>query len=669
MPDPGFIVVEARFPHMLPLPESSVVNVSVLDAAGASVVGETVEDIVPGVPSATAAIDATDLPPATYQVATTIRDRAGTLIGAGSRETVTWPGRSEEFRNIRILNNVVWELLKAERETIDRTRTYTFKSPKRRWVYVAATAQATGGTVSLSLDQRKDIISFKKGEKATKEAMSPLPKGEHKLTVRAPGGGEIESLVVRSIPEILLHEFSGLHRFEGESGMPVLDFYDAYVMNNVNTFIGAPGYLTEEHAFFPTFSRWKRNGGRLFAGCSARGTPDTGEEPFTVEQAYAFMSTSRSLNAALVEGIIIDEFVGYDDPSYSSYGAAIRKLKETPKFQDKLFYVYAGTIHGNEHGRALAKAVMDTDGVIAWERYLHTPPNETAALNGLKEQLVDLVYGYSDGCPGSIEHLAVCFGFFSAPGGHTCNTTPNMNHKVWLDMQFNVVANNPAFWGTYGLMGYHTSYSNEEILRWMCKLFRHYGIEGNTEPATNDLYVSPHLVNGDFVNGTKGWKIAPAEENGIRAAGKAGLGGFQGRYGSPEGDTGVVTTRSAKGPNRITQEIKHLEPGRLYAFRMISTDYNDMSKRDIQAVSVTLDDVDLVPGRSFAAIFPSLGFVYIDIHKNWMNYHWYLFRAKGTSARVTITDWAGDDEPGGPVGQQLMFNYVQVHPYYAPEEE
>jgi hypothetical protein len=47
-----------------------------------------------------------------------------------------------------------------------------------------------------------------------------------------------------------------------------------------------------------------------------------------------------------------------------------------------------------------------------------------------------------------------------------------------------------------------------------------------------------------------------------------------------------------------------------------------------------------------------------------MNYHWYLFRAEGKTARMTITDWADDDEPGGRIDQELMFNYIQVHPYY-----
>jgi len=30
---------------------------------------------------------------------------------------------------------------------------------------------------------------------------------------------------------------------------------------------------------------------------------------------------------------------------------------------------------------------------------------------------------------------------------------------------------------------------------------------------------------------------------------------------------------------------------------------------------------------------------------------------------MTISDWAGDDEPGGPPDQELMLNFVEIEPY------
>ena len=145
-------------------------------------------------------------------------------------------------------------------------------------------------------------------------------------------------------------------------------------------------------------------------------------------------------------------------------------------------------------------------------------------------------------------------------------------------MQFHLVVNDPTFWGTYGLMGYHSSYSDEETIRWICKLFRHYGIEGKTDRATSDPYKSPHCFNGDCAHGTDGWKITSAEPDSIQTVRNPGLSALATRYHSSEGDTGLVVTRSARRPNSISQKIKNLQPGRLYTFRMIACDYNDMSK-------------------------------------------------------------------------------------------
>ena len=48
---------------------------------------------------------------------------------------------------------------------------------------------------------------------------------------------------------------------------------------------------------------------------------------------------------------------------------------------------------------------------------------------------------------------------------------------------------------------------------------------------------------------------------------------------------------------------------------------------------------------------------------DYMNYHWRVFRAKGKTAKLTVSDWVSDTEPGGPVGQELMFNFIEVQPY------
>ena len=44
-------------------------------------------------------------------------------------------------------------------------------------------------------------------------------------------------------------------------------------------------------------------------------------------------------------------------------------------------------------------------------------------------------------------------------------------------------------------------------------------------------------------------------------------------------------------------------------------------------------------------------------------YHWLVFRAKRDSAELTISDWVSDTAPGGPIGQEFMFNFIEIQPY------
>ena len=104
----------------------------------------------------------------------------------------------------------------------------------------------------------------------------------------------------------------------------------------------------------------------------------------------------------------------------------------------------------------------------------------------------------------------------------------------------------------------------------------------------------------------------------------------------------------------------------------MTSDFKDMSNKEKHAVSVKLGNVTLIPERTITQLFPNPtwgGYPPYDgkKHQAWIAYHWYLFRANDTTAKLTVSDWADDEKPGGPIGQELIFNFIQVHPYYAPE--
>ena len=261
-----------------------------------------------------------------------------------------------------VLNNLVTEIMTIDQEAVDGSKTYSFHTEKRRWVYVSLTAHSHSGRCAVTIDQFQDIISWEDGEQTTKEAM-PLGK------------------------------FNISHK----------DYLEKHIIPNVNTFLVPGAVVRGEHDFVSFFEKWRLSGRTWLSSFAARGTPDVGGGSFTFREAYDYISSRPQIHSPLVDGYIIDEFVGYDDPSYSSYGKAIRQLKQSEAFQDRLFYIYIASIYGSEHGQNLAQSIVDTGGILAWERYLKTQPTEAEAHKYLQEIIVDHGENYREQCPGSIE--------------------------------------------------------------------------------------------------------------------------------------------------------------------------------------------------------------------------------------------------------------------------
>jgi hypothetical protein len=245
-----------------------------------------------------------------------------------------------------------------------------------------------------------------------------------------------------------------------------------------------------------------------------------------------------------------------------------------------------------------------------------------------------------------------------------------------MDLQFQHVATDPAFEGLYGLMEYTCGYADEETVRWAARLYRHYGIEGNTAPLSPSLgfqYRLEHIENPDFAAGTQSWALEPADQGSIEARTVQGYGWLQGRYPrTPLGDSFLWTKRSGRKPNVASQTIRNLQPGKLYSLKLVTADYQELrqgkSAPRKHALAIALDNVMVLPGKSFQHVIAHnyahpLG-AFNERNKAWMNYHFRVFRATGSTAKVALSDWATPEAPGGATGQELMWNFVEVQPYF-----
>ena len=144
-----------------------------------------------------------------------------------------------------------------------------------------------------------------------------------------------------------------------------------------------------------------------------------------------------------------------------------------------------------------------------------------------------------------------------------------------------------------------------------------------------------------------------------------------GRPADPEhiGDTFLWMKSSENGPNTFSQTIRNLQPGRLYSMKMFSCDYQDLVNPTAKKMeeankfigNVALEGVDLDTKRSFTEMYASNPEPKIPI---WITYHWKVFRATGTSAKLTVSDWPGEKESAATFGHEQTFNFLEIQPYH-----
>ena len=220
-------------------------------------------------------------------------------------------------------------------------------------------------------------------------------------------------------------------------------------------------------------------------------------------------------------------------------------------------------------GTNLIRAVVDCGYRVALERYLH----EMSSPKGSKEALQLFVDGIADWEakePGVRKQMVIAFGLFSMPSGGI-NKQPNVDYHVWMDQQMNIAANHPVMAGMGGLEWWTSALADEETVRFVGRLYRHYAIDGKTEMLTKEPLFLTHLQNADFEKGTEDWTLHPAEDGTIAVKSFPRYGRIEGRFmglgrpADPEhiGDTFLWMKRSEKGPNTFSQTIKDLQPGRL----------------------------------------------------------------------------------------------------------
>ena len=493
------------------------------------------------------------------------------------------------FSGERKLNNLVSELLEVS-SVSKSSKPSTFTRSSDGWIFILATCNGKG-TVSVILDQKSggDTVMVHDAEGGPRgEAMRYVAKGQHTIQVECKGKVSVEKLVVKAILE-LIHCGLGFNPQIKSYGLYDMEFLKADILPNVTTLIVPSSIQLSQ----PVIDDWHRQGKRFVAEAGINGQGKTAEDHLKYWAGFYD-------KAPFLDGIIINEFIvnrpvvewagpitperrarmDRERQDYELYGEAIKRMRADERYKSKMLYAYVGgsgkKLNQEIIGTNLIHTIVDRGYRVALERYLHEMSSEQGSKDAL-QAFVDGIADWEAKEPGVQKQMVIAFGLFSMPPGGI-NKQPNVDYHVWMDQQMNVVANHPVMSGLAGLEWWTSSLADEETVRFMGKLYRHYAIEGKTEMLTKDPLFLTHIRNADFEKGTEGWTLHPTEEGSIAAKSFPRYGRIEGRFmglgrpADPEhiGDTFLWMKRSQTGPNTFSQTINDLQPGRLYSMKMFT---------------------------------------------------------------------------------------------------
>ena len=610
-----------------------------------------------------AILDVQDEPPGRLLVRVQPCGADGSPFGQAAEASVPWPERDLRFsakNGVRVLNNLVFELLNVESPG---PLQFAFRNPRDGWILITCRCPAVGEATPTGMVDGEQFSLRRVGGRL--ETMRHLAEGRH--AIKLGKGFSPDSLVVRSVPG-LFYSMYGVNPLVPETGDYTWPWLRAHVLDHYNCIIGH----YRPKPFEKELKQWVSEGRQWY---SQYGLPRVD----TSEAAYEFWAKLPGMKHPLMHGVWADEFLRGPkrDKMYPIWCDGLRKLRADPELAVKEFYAYT-YIKTDAIHPLLAKTVMDCGYRFALEWYLSEERTEEAAIAQMdptgQRAAADR---FNAAYPGAAMQRVIVLALLSQPE-ETCDVYADVDYNVFLDIQLHQLATNPAFFGIRGIQGYYSPYVGEEQTRLFARLLRHYAIEGRTERMLKTRYILTHLKNPDFVEGAEGWTLSPAAEGGIKPRTAEGFGRVQGRRGSywgPIGDHVLWTRRDAARPNVISQAIQHLEPGQLYSLRFFTGNYQDLlggiSRNYGHGISVKIEGVEIIPGKCFQAKIKSCYAVRFKSfnRKNpyRMNYHQRVFRAKSESARLVLGDWASDADPGGPAGEELVWNFMQVQPYIADE--
>ena len=548
------------------------------------------------------------------------------------------------------LNNLCTEILNQPILARKAAQEFHFSTLKTGWIFLAA-QNAMADDLEIILDGQLTVI---KADTPRLENFREVGIGEHTLTVTgAVNGG---NMVVRSIAETLNY-CPGTNGVVPENPPYDWDFQVKY---------GLPAITTQNGGSIPDdkVDWFHGQGYKWLANLNTSGLKSN-------DELTGLLNGSAGMSQDKFDGVTCDEQFFNQPMVLARYTKGLRAYKNTKNHLIYSWIVgkpatpgidedYVSATLNASHGR----------GKLLIENYCRTQPDEAAVMDYLDLYITETVRRYRRLFPHAVESLGVILGNFNQVPVLSLHHHPEVDMKYYLDMQFNLLANDPAFEGLATVGYWGSYYADHEFHRWSYMLLRHYVVEGHTEMLSEKYgfsYIPGHVINGDFVGSFDGWttngNVSLDKVNDFANTSQNRWGGNHG-----VGDTFAVFTKKADEISTATQIAKNLVPGKAYLLEFCTFDVDYVKNH----ISDWRDfGIRAVLGEG-AEIRQDLSWQHIDkrgdkgryAHNNGVarpNLHHIVFIATQPEVEITL-----NNALAAP-GEKLGVNYFSVTPFLLEE--
>ena len=601
--------------------------------------------------------------PSKYEIEAEVVDAATNRL-AKNEYTITVKRREKPLTVGKRLNNFVTALVDQPLENGE----VAFSRATPGWVWISFEGDVGTGAVGYLDEIAYPVVRYRDGENRI-EAQRFVAEGAHKLRISgAKAGGRLRIHAVKTIwgkLPTLTTQPSRCYRIGFRYTLPFCNRFDICTYLNTCAF----GLDARQHVD-PLFAGFVyERGMKAFVNVKINPTGPVYDD---------YAETWKKLT----EGpwtcgfsLSVDENTVNQLPRRTiHYSEAVwNMLAIHPEQSVNLFY--ADTSRGNcfdrpqTHVSEIAATVNSGNGtgLLCPELY--------AAVQERPEDLDKYLAAYAKFVTSALEMVpasrgkVVLYGATYVQIGDWSNyVAPATDIKAHYAKMYRAFATDPRFDGCAGLGCGGLICGGEELLRWVAKCVRYYGIEGGTGDLAEECGFAwaPGIVkNADMDEGLTNWTVkgeVAAER--FRGYGER----IQKRHGARigQGDGVATFTTKADSPNELSQELSGLQPGKLYAVICCVADRDDIvakakneKTRGLKsplAFSVRLEGATEYPNLRYETVSAVRAKVGMRLLR-------YVFRADSDKARLVFTD-RKDDGSAAPDGFKQALNYISFMPYY-----